>query len=78
MKILFPGRCAIKTTKTPARIMLVSKIVRPQDRLKRGLKQAIKALLGRKHVYPLKTWDFNLLRPADSVFCGQNPILWIK
>ena len=26
--------------------MLVSKIVRPQDRLKRGLKQAIKALLG--------------------------------
>ena len=37
---------AIKTTKTPARIMLVSKIVRPQDRLKRGLKQAIKALLG--------------------------------
>ena len=25
--------------------MLVSKIVRPQDRLKRGLKQAIKALL---------------------------------
>ena len=44
---------AIKTTKTPARIMLVSKIVRPQDRLKRGLKQAIKALLGRKHVYPL-------------------------
>ena len=26
--------------------MLVSKIVRPLDRLKRGLKQAIKALLG--------------------------------
>ena len=44
----------IKTTKTPARIMLVSEIVRPQDRLKRGLKQAIKALLGRKHVPLIK------------------------
>ena len=45
MKIYFRVG-AIKTTKTPARVMLVSKIVRPQDRLKRGLKQAIKALLG--------------------------------
>ena len=64
--------------KTPAKIMLVSKIVRPRDRLKRGLKQAIKALLGAvarqntrvplmKHGI-LETGRFSFLSPeSDSM-----------